>query len=357
MVALSDHYLVYAVRKFCGGLNKQHKVIKTRQMKNFDEELFLADTASVDWQAFLLCSTDINVIVEQWTKMRALIIQRHAPILEKRVSERYSPWITPHLKQMIRTRDKLKTEAVKKISEILMSAYKQIRNKVNNTVKTLKREYYTNKIKASEGNLKETWAIINKLVNQRSKTTKINSLSVGNQLIRNPQDIANKMNKFFCTVGEELGKEIPDTKNLLLEGSFIVNPDELSFLFSPILPQQLVIAMNKFKTSKSFGLDLISSYFLKLGMPIFASSLSQIFNLSMSRGIFPDSWKIARVAPAHKKGPADDQSNYRPISVLPVVARLFEKLVYDQMYTFLNDNNLLYSKQVSVVPFEQTAML
>ena len=145
-VALSDHYLVYAVRKFRGGLNNQHKVIKTRQMKNFDEELFLADIASVDWQAFLHCSTDINVIVEQWTKMLALIIQRHSPILERRVSERYSPWITPHLKLMIRTRDKLKTEAVKKNSEILMSAYKQIRNKVNNAVKTRKREYYTNKI-------------------------------------------------------------------------------------------------------------------------------------------------------------------------------------------------------------------
>ena len=103
--------------------------------------------------------------------------------------------------------------------------------------------------------------------------------------------------------------------------------------------------MNKLKTSKSFGLDLISSYFLKLGMPIFASSLSQIFNLSMSRGIFPDSWKVARVAPVHKSGPADDQSNFRPLSVLPVVARLFVKLVYDQVYSFLNYNKLLYSKQ------------
>ena len=91
-------------------------------MKNFYEELFLADIASVDWQAFLHCSTDINVIVEQWTKMLALIIQRHAPILERHVSEQYSPWITPHLKRMIRTRDKLKTEAVKKKSEILMLA-------------------------------------------------------------------------------------------------------------------------------------------------------------------------------------------------------------------------------------------
>ena len=93
--------------------------------------------------------------------------------------------------------------------------------------------------------------------------------------------------------------------------------------------------MNKFRTSRNFGVDLISSYFLKLRVPILASSLSQIFYLSISRRIFPDGWKIARVAPAHKSGPTDDQSNYIPISVLPVVGRLFEKLVYDQMHAFL----------------------
>ena len=52
-----------------------------------------------------------------------------------------------------------------------------------------------------------------------------------------------------------------------------------------------------------------------------------------------------KVAPVYKSGPTYDQSNYRPISVLLVVARLFEKLVFDQMYSFLNDNRLLYSKQ------------
>ena len=64
----------------------------------------------------------------------------------------------------------------------------------------------------------------------------------------------------------------------------------------------------------------------------------------MSQGTFPEGWKIARVAPVHKSGPTDDQSNYRHISVLPVVARPFEKLVCDQMNSFLNDNKLLYSK-------------
>ena len=138
---------------------------------------------------------------------------------------------------------------------------------------------------------------------------------------------------------------ITNAKNALLESSINVNPGNLSFLFSPIVPQQVIKATNKFKTSRSFGLDLISSYFLKLGMPILASPLSQIFNISMSQLIFPDDWKAARVAPVVKSGPTDDPSNYRPISVLPVVARLFEKLVYDQMYSYLNNNKLLYSKQ------------
>ena len=92
--------------------------------------------------------------------------------------------------------------------------------------------------------------------------------------ISNPQVIADKMNDFFCTVGDQLSTKIPLAKNSLLEGDVTVNPDKVSFSFSPILPQKLVKAMGKFKTSRSFGRDLISSYFLKIGMPILASPLS-----------------------------------------------------------------------------------
>ena len=80
-------------------------------------------------------------------------------------------------------------------------------------------------------------------------------------------------------------------------------------------------------------------------MPILAPSLSEIFNLSMSKGLFPNDWKIARVAPIYKDGPTDVDSNYRPISVLPVVSRLFEKLICDQFYSFLNEHRRLFSKQ------------
>ena len=84
---------------------------------------------------------------------------------------------------------------------------------------------------------------------------------------------------------------------------------------------------------------------VKVGMPILALSLSEVFNLSMSIGLFPNDWKIARVAPVYKDGPTDVDSNYRPISVLPEVSRLFRKLVCDQFYSFFNEHSCLFLKQ------------
>ena len=70
-----------------------------------------------------------------------------------------------------------------------------------------------------------------------------------------------------------------------------------------------------------FGTDCIANHFLKIGLPVISASLCDIFNLSIATGVFPDSCKIARVAPIFKSGQTDDRSNYRPISVLPVLSR------------------------------------
>ena len=153
------------------------------------------------------------------------------------------------------------------------------------------------------------------------------------------------MNEYFCSVGDKLSKKIPDKENTLLKGDHDINPTAARFTFSPMQPPELLKAINKFKTAQGSGLDRISSFFLKAGMPILAQPLSQLFNLSLSLGLFPDCWKIARVAPIFKDGPADESSNYRPISVLPVVSRFFEKLIYEQLYHYLDSNKLIFGKQ------------
>ena len=153
------------------------------------------------------------------------------------------------------------------------------------------------------------------------------------------------MNDFFCTIGETLSGKIPRAKNPLLENDYEVNPQKTMFNFHVIDTFQLGKVFGKLKTSKGCGNDGIASCFLKIALPVISESLCDIFNLSIATGCFPDSWKIARVAPIFKSGQPDDRSNYRPISVLPVLARVFEKLIHNQLYDYLDRNKHPFSNQ------------
>ena len=93
------------------------------------------------------------------------------------------------------------------------------------------------------------------------------------------------------------------------------------------------------------GWRVFLAFFIKTAVTILARPLSYLFNCSLRNGTFPDSWKVARIAPIFKEGPTDDTSNYRPISVLPVLSRVFEKIVYNQLYNYLNENQFIYRHQ------------
>ena len=112
-VSLSDHYMVYCIRKFNGAVEKGHKMIKTRKMKNFNEEAFLADVSGICWEQVLNETDDIDVLVSNWSNLFSLVIEKHAPMTTfpmttMRVSEKYCPWIDKGLEKLIKARDKLK---------------------------------------------------------------------------------------------------------------------------------------------------------------------------------------------------------------------------------------------------------
>ena len=88
-VALSDHFLVHAVRKFRGAVKNNHKIIKKRQLKNYNEELFLMDLAPVDWRQLITAALDIDEIVARWTNKLSKIIEKHAPCMMRLVSESF----------------------------------------------------------------------------------------------------------------------------------------------------------------------------------------------------------------------------------------------------------------------------
>ena len=130
-----------------------------------------------------------------------------------RVSEEYCPWIDRDLRDLMRTRDKLKRSAVKSKCALLRDSYRQFRNKVNSLNTQQKKEYYNNKISACKGNMKESWKTINELLNKRSKSSDIDSLKESGSEILHRKDIPDVINSYFCSAGKDLSDKISQVSN------------------------------------------------------------------------------------------------------------------------------------------------
>ena len=343
-VSMSDHYMVFCKRKINAGLGG-HKMVVTRNMKLFNESAFLADISSIDWELVVNKTDDVNVMVEKWSSLFSAVIEKHAPTREMRVSDRNSPWINTEIKLLMKSRDKLKKAAVKNKSSSLMEDYRKVRNRVNSLNILLKQQYFMDKISENKGNMKECWKITSKLLNKCSKSTNITYIKDGDIEIREKREISNTMNNYFCSVGEDLANNVEKSSNPLLTGKYTVNQTAVCFEFKEVECTHIRDAICKMKTSKGSGNDNISSYFLKISLPFITKSLCCIFNKSILKCVFPAQWKIARVTPIFKEGDKNAKSNYRPISVLPVISRLFEKLVYNQLYEYMSTNGLIASCQ------------
>ena len=151
-----------------------------------------------------------------------------------------------------------------------------------------------------------------------------------------------------------MADKIQPAANPLLSGEYEINKDKAKFHFKTIELKDIRDAFAKVKPAKSFGTDNISSYFMTLALPYIENSLAFLFNTSIETSQFPDSWKVARITPIFKDGGRTEKSNYRPISVLPVISKLFEKLVFNQLYQYMKENGLFTSDQSGFLRLHST---
>ena len=116
----------------------------------------------------------------------------------------------------------------------------------------------------------------------------------------------------------------------------------------------MLSTLKSLNVSKSTGIDNLPAKILKLSADLIVPSLTYIFNLSLKCGEFVDEWKKARVTPIYKPGDKTKCENYRPISILPIVSKVFEKEVFRQVYSYLTDHCLLSKYQSGFRPKHST---
>ena len=126
---------------------------------------------------------------------------------------------------------------------------------------------------------------------------------------------------------------------------YLNNPVDHSLLLYRIKQNEIKDAICNLKNSNSSGYDEITTKFVKLSSPILIPALEKILNLSLSSGIYPSNLKTAKVIPIYKKGDSKSINNYRPISILSTLNKIFEKILYARLVNYIEKFDLFYKYQ------------
>ena len=220
--------------------------------------------------------------------------------------------------------------------------YKGIRNFVTTKLRESKKSYFQNLFMQSKNNIRKQWEVLNGLIkpNENSNDRNIKSLLVDDELVEDKTLICEKLNQHFSTVGSRISNEFNNATHEITSHNRIQN----SLFFRNVLPNDIIAIIDNMK-NKSAPINTYSVRIIKAIKHIISSVISNIINKSLQQGYFPSSLKLARVIPLHKGGRKDDINNYRPISILPIFSKNFERVVYNQLYGFLEKYNILSTDQ------------
>ena len=228
------------------------------------------------------------------------------------------------------------------LDNISRDRYKTLRNEITNNIRNSKREYYNKFLDDNVNNIKKTWNGIKELLHQK-KSSQISQINHNNTNLTHPTTIANTFNNFFVNVGPNCEKKIPKShKNPI---SFMGERNLNNFQLNLTTPDEINKIISNLDCNKSSGPSIIPTKLLKMTSHLLCRPISCIINSSFTNGVFPDAIKIANVLPIHKKGSTLDVNNYRPISLLSIFSKIFEKAMYQRLNNFLEINEIIYQNQ------------
>ena len=192
--------------------------------------------------------------------------------------------------------------------------------------------YFKSKFTNACGDIKKAWSVINS-IRCKKKSSKFPSfIDVNGTIITSRRSICSEFNNYFVNVADKLNKSKYTTIQPHDFKKFLNNPSSSSIFLSPITSAEIIDIINKLDSRKS---NNISPKLLKALSSSFSNVLFYLFNSCMLSGVFPDELKIAKVIPLYKSGSSNLMSNYRPISILPTLSKIFEKLINSRIYQFL----------------------
>eukprot|EP00794_Sanderia_malayensis_P019561 gene19561-21491_t len=177
------------------------------------------------------------------------------------------------------------------------------------------------------------------------------TLDVDGVKIKDPHVISDAFCSFFTSIVTTLKEKAFPLCNFSWKiPSEMSKKTDQNFIFNVVSRREVEQQLKSVKRNKATGLDDLPPGLIKDSAELISAPLTHLINLSLKTSIFPTDWKAAKVIPTHKSGVHSNPDNYRPISVLPVISKVIEKIIHRQLITYLGKNNLLTKSQFGFRP-------
>ena len=323
---VSDHLPTFAKISSINNDPKETEYYQKRDFSHFDAEKFKKNLEN-ELGKIDLNDYDANTSTEIFNTKFMEIIEKHAPLRFTKKHQKKKakkPWVSSGIMKAMEDRDKLQEQAISSRSQEIFNQYKKKRNHINRLIFQSRQNFLAQKLHDALNKSKATWQIINDVIGKRKRkrrgVEKINDAN-GNT-ISDKKLISNRFNSFFANVGKNMASKIPDQPLKIFTNSV-----QSSFSFYDSDPIEVHQLIEKLDPKKSTIANCIPTKFLKIACEIASPYISYLFNKCAYAGIYPTILKKAQVLPIHKKGSKLECSNYRPISLLSPLNKIFEKML------------------------------
>ena len=252
-----------------------------------------------------------------------------------------SPWLSKALLKSINRKHNLYKRVKQQTYEL--EDYKIYRRTLTHLIRVAKKRYFDNKFQQCTRDIKQTWNLINSVLRPGKNKSSLHKIIHNDSEITDPAQIANAFNLHFSSIGNKLKNDLPseNTKNF---SYFLPASNPNSIFFSPSTPEEVTSLIKRMKNKKQ-NMHSPSVKLYKLNAEVLSIPISAIFNNIISSGQYPDVLKIACVTSLFKSGDKFNVNNYRPISSLPVLNIIFEKLLHKRLSSFFDANDIFSPSQ------------
>ena len=343
---ISDHLPIFLLYGTCKAKPKQPVTFTYRKIDELAIQSMKKYLYNIDWK--IINTMDIDQASSFLTDNINHALDMFAPERTKVSSEKNrfkQKWMTPDLLKLSKLKEKLYKLSIGKPKDSNESnKFISCRNNYEKLKRITKQDYFKNQLEKYKLDIRKTWSVLNTIIGRNNKKSKLSDdFDIDGDKIDDPDKISNEFCKYFTEIGNKFASKIPKPRTPF--HNHLTNKVTQNIFMFPTNPKEILKLIYKMKPKKSAGPDNISSQLVKQLASSIKQPISEIINKSLQTGKIPKAWKLAKIVPIYKSKQKNLMCNYRPISLLPTLSKVLEKVVHNRLYTFCMKQNVLYENQ------------